>query len=61
MITHVKTFKHSGDIGDIIYSLVTIKKMGGGILYLDTSGGITDKACNLQCLDKKTKFNKEYI
>lgn len=53
-----KTFKHSGDIGDIIYGLVTIKKLGGGILYLDTTGGINDRACNFQCLGGKTKFNK---
>lgn len=29
------TFKHSGDLGDIIYSLPTIKALGGGILYLN--------------------------
>lgn len=29
-----KTFYHSGDLGDIIYSLPVIKEMGGGILYL---------------------------
>lgn len=30
-----KTFKHSGDLGDIIYSLPTIRALGGGILYLN--------------------------
>ena len=55
------TFKHSGDIGDIIYGLVSIKRIGGGTLYLDTSGGENDKACNFQCLDGKTKFNKVSI
>jgi len=30
----VKTFKHSGDLGDIIYSLPVIKELGGGVLYL---------------------------
>lgn len=34
-----KTFKHSGDLGDIIFSLPTIKALGGGILYLDPEGG----------------------
>lgn len=29
-----KTFKHSGDVGDIIYSLPAIRAMGGGTLYL---------------------------
>ena len=35
----MKTFKHSGDLGDIIFSLPTIKELGGGILYLDPNGG----------------------
>jgi hypothetical protein len=39
----MKTFKHSGDLGDIIYSLPTIKALGGGILYLDPTGGIDDQ------------------
>jgi hypothetical protein len=30
-------FKHSGDLGDIIYSLPTIKALGGGVLYLHSS------------------------
>ena len=30
-----KTFKHSGNLGDIIYSLPTIIALGGGILYLN--------------------------
>jgi len=54
-----KTFKHSGDLGDIIYGLVTIKRLGGGVLYLDTTGGLNDKACNFQCLGGKTSFNKK--
>lgn len=33
------TFKHSGDLGDIIYSLPTVKALGGGVLYLDKNGG----------------------
>ena len=28
-------FKHSGDLGDIIYSLPTVKALGGGVLYLN--------------------------
>lgn len=54
-----KTFKHSGDLGDIIYSLVAIKRLGGGILYLDTTGGESDQACKMQCLGGKTSFNKD--
>lgn len=54
----MKTFKHSGDLGDIVYSLPTIKSLGGGTLYLDISGGVGDPACENQCIDKKTKFNE---
>jgi hypothetical protein len=53
----MKTFKHSGDLGDIIYSLPTIKQLGGGILYLDTTGGEDEPICRVQCPDGKTKFN----
>ncbi len=38
----MKTFKHSGDLGDIIFSLPTIKALGGGILYLDPQGGLNE-------------------
>ena len=31
---HRLTFKHSGKIGDIIYSLPAIQALGGGILYI---------------------------
>jgi hypothetical protein len=34
-----KTFKHSGDMGDIIFSLPTVKALGGGDIYLDPEGG----------------------
>jgi hypothetical protein len=30
----MKTFRHSGKCGDIIFSLPTIKALGGGILYI---------------------------
>jgi hypothetical protein len=30
----VRTFKHSGNLGDIIYALPTIKALGGGVLYI---------------------------
>lgn len=53
-----RTFKHSGDLGDIIYSLPTIKRLGGGILYLDITGGATEPPCKSQCMNGKTKFNE---
>ena len=53
-----KTFKHSGDLGDIIYSLPVIKTLGGGTLFLDITGGEDESICRIQCIDGKTKFNK---
>ena len=53
-----KTFKHSGDLGDIIYSLPVIKSLGGGLLFLDTTGGADEPSCKAQCMDGKTNFNK---
>lgn len=53
-----KTFKHSGDLGDIIYSLPVIKSLGGGTLYLDITGGEDEPSCRAQCMDGKTNFNK---
>jgi hypothetical protein len=35
-----RTFKHSGDMGDVIWSLPTIRALGGGVLYLDPEGGL---------------------
>lgn len=29
-----KTFKHNGKIGDVLFSLPTIRELGGGILYI---------------------------
>jgi hypothetical protein len=54
-----KTFKHSGDLGDIIYSLPTIKQLGGGTLYLDITGGEDEPIIQAQCVDKKTNFNQK--
>jgi len=54
-----KSFKHSGDLGDIIYSLPTIKRLGGGTLYLDITGGNDEPICKMQCMEGKTKFNEK--
>jgi hypothetical protein len=49
-------FGHSGDLGDIIYALPTIKATGGGILYLYFKPGKTwhgmdaDRAASLRSL-----------
>lgn len=39
----MKSFKHSGDLGDIIYALPIIKRLGGGKLFLN--------------INSETKFN----
>jgi hypothetical protein len=31
----LKTFRHSGNLGDIIYSLPAVQALGGGVFYLD--------------------------
>lgn len=38
-----KTFRHGGKIGDVIFSLPTIRELGGGTLYLPEQ---TPDACN---------------
>jgi ADP-heptose:LPS heptosyltransferase len=50
----MNTFKHSGDLGDIIYSLPTIRALGGGILCLDPKGGENR-------IGYKTKLNSNSI
>lgn len=49
----VYKFKHSGDLGDIIFSLPTIRALGGGVLYLDPLGAETAKSVK----DFKTKLS----
>lgn len=57
----MKTFKHSGDLGDIIYSLPTVRALGGGILYLDPKGGETNELIQKQIPERKTKLNVNSI
>lgn len=38
----MKTFRHSGDMGDIIYSLPTVRALGGGDLYLSIGASYTN-------------------
>lgn len=50
-----RTYKHSGDLGDIIFALPAIRAMGGGILYLDPNGGANEPLIH-QCGTPKTKL-----
>ena len=31
----MNTFRHSGKLGDIVYSLPAVRALGGGLMYLD--------------------------
>jgi hypothetical protein len=55
-----KTFKHSGDMGDIIFSLPVIRAMGGGILYLDPKGGFGSPLVKIVAKDR-TKLDAKSI
>lgn len=52
------TFKHSGDLGDIIYALPAVRALGGGTLLLDVDGGRAEPWCQQTCLQGRTKFNR---
>jgi hypothetical protein len=41
------TFKHSGDLGDIIFALPTVRALGGGVIYLDPEGGQSSPLVNI--------------
>lgn len=54
-------FRHSGDMGDIIFSLCAIKAVGGGTLYLDIEGGVNSPIVSgmMQNVDRdRVKFDK---
>jgi len=55
------TFKHSGDLGDIIYSLPAVRALGGGILYLDPDGGKSSPAVIETTYEKRTSLTAEAI
>jgi hypothetical protein len=55
-----KTFRHSGDLGDIIFSLPAVRALGGGILYLDPEGG--ESSPLVKYWDKtRTRLNAQTI
>lgn len=57
----MKTFKHSGELGDIMYSLPVIKYFGGGILFLDPLGGEKEPLVKLQSPDGRTSLCERSI
>ena len=56
----VSSFKHSGDLGDIIFSLPAVRALGGGVLYLDPEGGHGSSLVNTLPAGR-TKLNREAI
>lgn len=56
-LSATRTFKHSGDLGDIIYSLPAVKALGGGVLFLDTAGGQSEPHVHRQTVRGRTRFN----
>src|ERR1043165_8558277 len=55
----MKTFRHGGKIGDTIFSLPTIRELGGGILYLPEK---TPDGCNaLYSSLKELLLQQSYI
>ncbi len=53
----IPTFKHSGDLGDIIYALPAVRALGGTLL-LDVNGGRDEPWCQRTCLKGRTKFGR---
>ena len=43
-MTRTNKLKHSGDLGDIIFSIPAINALGGGVLCLDPAGGESSPA-----------------
>ena len=65
---NLKTFKHSGDMGDIVFSIPTVRALGGGVLYLDPDGGQESGVVSRMCIEvingeakARTKLNLESI
>ena len=56
----MNTFKHSGDLGDIIFALPTVRALGGGVLYLDPNGGESDPLVKWPNFTR-TKLNRQSI
>lgn len=56
----MKTFKHSGDMGDVIYGLPVMRALGGGVLCLDPEGGESSPLVQWPN-HTRTKLNAAYI
>lgn len=54
----IRSFKHSGDLGDIIFALPCLKQYGNSRLLLDTTGGESDPYVSWKN-HTHTKFNRK--
>ena len=61
LVGEVKTFKHSGDLGDIIFSLPAIRATGGGVLFLDPDGGAREPVIREKTRWQRTKLTANGI
>lgn len=56
-----RTFKHSGDLGDVLFALPTIRALGGGVLYLDPNGGQDEPIIRRHLKRGRTRLNAKSI
>lgn len=57
----MKTFRHSGDMGDIVYSLPAVKELGGGDVYIGINNPFTDMTKEKYEFIKPLLLNQPYI
>lgn len=55
----MKTFKHSGNLGDIIFSLPTIIALGGGTLYISDGKGLLAKPMSQKMVEQIIELLKK--
>lgn len=62
----MSSFRHAGDLGDIVYALPTIRALGGGTLYIEaatyTRSTLTpDRWCGADVLIKRQPYIKDVL
>ena len=66
MLRQELTFRHAGDLGDIIYFMPTMRAMGGGTLFIEAAGytrvALTpDRWCGLDLLLKQQPYVADVV
>ena len=57
----VRTFRHTGDMGDIVYALPTVRALGGGVLYLNTESPPLPGGKRLKFTGERARFLKPLL